>query len=188
MRDITAELMGGDIMKQYVWLFPLIFIFHDMEEIIGYGIWLKRNKTMLEEKYPGIIKSYKDFSTEGFSLAVFEEFLLSVLFSALSLLTDYNFLWFIWLGGFIGCALHFVIHIGQSVILRQYIPAVITSIICLPISCYVIYKCILSINIDYKITAACFIILGVALVGINLKFVQMLIGWFTRKMNLPPLI
>ena len=39
-------------MEKYVWLFPLIFIFHDMEEIIGFGIWFKRNEEMLAKKYP----------------------------------------------------------------------------------------------------------------------------------------
>ncbi|HHS9349233.1 HXXEE domain-containing protein [Clostridioides difficile] len=29
-------------MEKYIWLFPLLFIFHDMEEIIGFGIWLKK--------------------------------------------------------------------------------------------------------------------------------------------------
>lgn len=37
-------------MEKYVWLFPLLFIFHDMEEIIGFGIWYKRNKAMLDER------------------------------------------------------------------------------------------------------------------------------------------
>ena len=30
------------MLNDYVWLFPIIF--HDMEEIIGFGIWLKNNK------------------------------------------------------------------------------------------------------------------------------------------------
>ncbi len=50
-------------MEKYVWLFPIIFIVHDMEEIIGFGIWLKKNKALLDEKYPSISKTYKDFST-----------------------------------------------------------------------------------------------------------------------------
>lgn len=76
--------------RDYVWLFPIIFIFHDMEEVIGFGIWLKSNKKILGEKYPRILNTYKDFSTEGFSLAVFEELVLCIAFSSLALLLTYR--------------------------------------------------------------------------------------------------
>ncbi|OUM68128.1 hypothetical protein PIROE2DRAFT_4272 [Piromyces sp. E2] len=110
-------------MQKYVWLFPIIFIIHDMEEIIGLGIWLRKNKELLKEKYSFVIKTYKNFSTEGFSLAVFEELIICVLISLLALVVNNELMWYVWLGGFIGCTIHFVVHIGQSVILRQYIPA-----------------------------------------------------------------
>ena len=44
----------------------------------------------------------------------------------------------IWLGGFVAFALHLLLHIGQSILLRKYIPALITSILCFPISAYLI--------------------------------------------------
>lgn len=174
-------------MKEFLWLFPIIFIFHDMEEIVGFGLWLRKNKDFLGEKYPAFIKPYKDFSTEGFALAVFEELALCILFSALAYFTDWAMIRYIWLGGFIGCALHFVIHIGQAVVLRQYIPAVITSVMCLPVSIYIIYKCLLTVG-DDLLMAVVFMVIGVIVVGVNLKAVQGLIGWFTRKMKLPPVI
>lgn len=99
-------------MEKYIWLFPIVFIFHDMEEIIGFGLWLNGNKKTLGEKYPRILNTYKNFSTEGFSLAVFEELVLCIFFSLLALLSDINAFRLLWLGGFIGCAVHFIIHIG----------------------------------------------------------------------------
>ncbi|MGN0386744.1 MAG: HXXEE domain-containing protein [Lachnospiraceae bacterium] len=45
------------MMENYVWLFPILFIFHDMEEIIGFGIWREKNRKLLKEKYPNIWKS-----------------------------------------------------------------------------------------------------------------------------------
>lgn len=173
--------------REYVWLFPIIFIFHDMEEVIGFGIWLKSNKKMLGEKYPRILNTYKDFSTEGFSLAVFEELVLCIAFSALALLLDIQALWYLWLGGFIACTLHFIIHIGQALVMRQYIPATITSIMCLPISVWIIYKCFL-ISESVWWYAAIFIIVGIVIVAVNLKFAQKMIGWFTRKTSLKSVI
>lgn len=174
-------------MEKYVWLFPIIFIFHDMEEVIGFGLWLKNNKKILSEKYPGILNTYKDFSTEGFSLAVFEELVLCIAFCVLAFLLDIQALWYLWLGGFIACTLHFIIHIGQAILIKQYIPAIITSIICLPISIFIIFKCFLTIqNAWWYVTI--FIIVGIVIVAVNLKFAQKLIGWFTRKTGLNSII
>lgn len=174
-------------LEKYVWLFPIIFIFHDMEEIIGFGIWLKTNKQILYEKHPNILNTYRDFSTEGFSLAVFEELVLCIAFSAFAFLLDIQPLWYLWLGGFIACTLHFIIHIGQAILMRQYIPATVTSIICFPISLWILYKCFLTIKNEWWYVAI-FIILGIFVVAANLKFAQKMIGWFTRKMGLSSII
>lgn len=37
-------------MKDIIWLFPLLFIFHDLEEIIGFIPWLQRNEQLLAKK------------------------------------------------------------------------------------------------------------------------------------------
>lgn len=155
-------------------------IFHDMEEIIGFGIWLQRNKKMLAEKYPYVLKTYRNFSTEGLALAVFEELIVCIVFSALVLYTNAEFFRLLWLGGFIACTLHFVVHIGQSIIIRKYIPALITSVICLPVSIWIISECISMLECKMeKIIVFSFI--GIIVVLVNVKFAQSLIGIFTKK-------
>ena len=83
-------------MKEYVLLLPILFIFHDMEEIIGFG-WFFRNNKQLLERFSKITAAYKGFTTEGFALAVYEEF---IPFFGISLLAYYfpgdvlNALWF----------------------------------------------------------------------------------------------
>ena len=59
-------------MAFYLWMFPLLFIFHDMEEIIGLVPWIRLNETLLAQKAPTILKIHKEMTTEGFALAVFE--------------------------------------------------------------------------------------------------------------------
>ena len=71
-------------MKEYVWLFPIIFMFHDMEEIIGFKFFLRQNEAELKNRFPFILRRYKDFSTEGFALAVYEELILCILISTLA--------------------------------------------------------------------------------------------------------
>ena len=107
-------------MITYVWLLPIIFIFHDMEEIVGFIPWYKKNKYFLEHHYPQISKIYRNTCTEAFALAVYEELLICICICILALFTQYYELW---LGIFIGLTLHFIIHIFQSLIIRQYIPA-----------------------------------------------------------------
>ena len=169
-------------MEQYIWLFPIIFIFHDMEEIIGFKLWMQKNRKMLEEKYPFVLKAYPDFSTEGFAVAVYEELILSVIFSGLAFYTKADFFGLLWLGAFIACTLHFVIHIVQAVVVRQYIPAVITSVICLPVSIRIILKCVQTLECR-RSEAVLFGLCGILAAVVNLKFAQSLIGKFTRKMR-----
>ncbi|NJB07047.1 HXXEE domain-containing protein, partial [Clostridioides difficile] len=156
--------------------------FHDMEEIIGFGIWLKKNKSMLDKKYPFISKVYENYSTEGMAFAVFEEFILCIIFCILTVITENQYVYLLWLGSFIAYTLHLVIHIGQSIIIRKYIPSLITSIICLPISIWCISKSIYIVDCEMS-TTILYSIIGIIIVALNLKFAQSLIGKFTKWMS-----
>ena len=125
-------------MAFYLWMFPLLFIFHDMEEIIGLVTWIHLNETLLAQKAPAILKIHKGITTEGFALAVFEEFIIVLSITLLAYFSQSRALELVWLGGFVAFALHLFLHIGQSILLRKYIPALITSILCFPISAYLI--------------------------------------------------
>lgn len=125
-------------MAFYLWMFPLLFIFHDMEEIIGLVPWIRLNKTLLTQKVPSILKIHKGITTEGFALAVFEEFFLVLSITLLAYFSQSRALELVWLGGFVAFALHLLLHIEQSILLRKYIPALITSILCFPVSAYLI--------------------------------------------------
>ena len=61
-------------MKDYILFLPIIFIFHDMEEIIGFERFFKNNQELFE-RFPKITAVYRDFKTDGFALAVYEEFI-----------------------------------------------------------------------------------------------------------------
>lgn len=167
-----------------MWLFPILFIFHDMEEVIGFGIFLKKNQKELYQKYPFVSRTYEPFSTEGLALAVFEQLTVCLLFCILALITDNRYAWLIWLGGFIAYALHLVIHMVQSAVIRKYIPALATSVICLPISVWCIIKSMETLHCGAA-DVIIFAVIGAAVVGVNLKFAQSLIrrftGWMERE-------
>ncbi|MCR5455508.1 MAG: HXXEE domain-containing protein [Bacteroidales bacterium] len=159
--------------------FPLIFIFHDMEEIVGMKAFLRRNGQLLTSKIPRAKSIVQSFSTEGFALAVYEELVLSIVLSITALMVESTDIFLnLWLGAYIGCAFHFVVHIGQSIAIRKYIPALITSIICLPISIYIIKQ---SMDVFLpRISILCTAI-GFVLVFVNLAAAHRLMAWYGKR-------
>lgn len=113
----------------YIWLFPTLFMFHDMEEIIGLRSWLIRNESILAKRFPKIAQVYTNFTTEGFAVAVFEELCICILFCLLASL-PWMFFKLLWVGAFMAYTLHLVVHVVQAILFRGYIPALATSLIC----------------------------------------------------------
>lgn len=171
-------------MEKYVWLFPILFIIHDMEEIIGFSTWLDKNKNMIMKRFPAIYKkidkSYKHHSTEGMAVAVLEELLLCILFCLISLWCSFYYLW---LGGFIAFTLHLFIHIIQSIVIRKYIPALATSVLLLPVSIHLIVRFIGLMSAD-AFSIILYSLIGAIIIVINLKFAHHLMNKFTVKIEI----
>ena len=169
-------------MKDTIWLFPLLFIFHDLEEIIGFIPWIERNEKLLAKKATFILNTHKGLSTEGFALAVAEEFVVVLLVSFFALICHTRLLYLIWLGGFVAFALHLVVHILQAIWLRRYIPALATSILCLPVSSIIIWKAstLLRVNTSELLF---FSLIGILIVIVNLFFALWLGKQFSARLN-----
>ena len=79
-----------------------------------------KNRNFLNHRFPALSKKisahFDQITTSAFALGVAEE----------------------WTGLLITFALHLLIHCIQALVLRKYVPAIITSIICLPICIYII--------------------------------------------------
>ena len=71
-------------MQNIFWLFPIIFMLHEMEEIIGFRIWLDKNRDIVS-KYNKLSILYQNFSNEGFSIAVLEEYLVCIIITCISI-------------------------------------------------------------------------------------------------------
>ncbi len=170
-------------MDKYLWLFPVLFIFHDFEEIIGLGIWFKNNNKKISEKYPKIFsaisKMYAEYSTEGMALAVFEEFVLCVL---VCLIATFSGFYLLWIGAVIAFIFHMIMHIGQSVMLKSYVPALATSIIATPVSIYVLVNSLQLFTYSAG-QIVLWSIIGLLIIAVNLKFSHSLMHKFTRWIN-----
>ncbi len=166
-------------MNKLLWLFPVIFMLHELEEIIGLRIWLDKNPDIVN-RYPLLLKIRQNFSYEGFAFAVLEQYLCCILI----VLTAVYYQWYlIWMGAFIAFAIHLAVHIVQSAIIRRYVPAVLSSVILLPVSMAVLHETwqrapYPAVQI---ITAS---IACVAVMIANLVFMHCVMKRITQKFNL----
>ena len=112
-----------------MWLLPIVFMFHDFEEIIMFKPWLAANLPNFEKRLPKwaarIMSRHDKLSTSAFALAVAEEF---IILSALTLLAVELRLYPFWAGMLLGFFIHLLVHIGQFAIYRGYVPIILTSL------------------------------------------------------------
>jgi hypothetical protein len=153
-------------------LLPIIFMFHEFEEIIFLKIWLKLDKDYLYKKFPKIgsriYLQYSKFTTSGFTLAIAEEFIIISFLTYLSLILQNYYIWFT---VFMGFSIHIVIHIIQWLLYRKYIPIIITSVLVLPYCIFGFFKFINDGPIKMGLIII-FSIIGIIGVLLNLKLIH----------------
>ena len=159
-----------------LWLFPVIFMVHEMEEIVGFRVWFEKNLDLIE-KYSILRKLYRNFSTEGFAVAVLEEYVICIVVTYVATIWK---MYLVWIGVFIAFLIHLLIHIAQSIIVRKYIPSLISSIVLFPGSVYLVYSSVEYLGLTFESIVAASI-LCVILMFLNLIFVHWIMGLVTRK-------
>lgn len=163
-----------------VWLFPIIFMFHEFEEIIFFESWIKKNKGYLSERYPKLatrlLSHIEDLSVPAFAVAVAEEFLLLSIVTVLSVIFNWYLLW---LAVFMGYFIHLLVHIVQCLILRKYIPGIYTAVLSL---IYCIYSLCFIFENNLFGTEQIFIwtIIGCIIAFTNLAFAHRLAQLFDK--------
>ena len=137
-----AALDGRVELVSVLWLLPIIFMFHDFEEILTVEGWLSRNGDRVFAKLPGFARRLLEDSfrmnTRQFAADVLQIF--SVIAAAAAAAVFFGFYWpyLVILAIFF---LHVFTHAGQAVLLRMYTPGVATAVLLvLPFSLYSYYK------------------------------------------------
>lgn len=127
--------------KLLILLLPLVFMFHDFEEIIMFQPWLEKNRDELKRRFPQIdkilAKNHDHLSTSAFAVAVLHEFFLIAVITCASLYFN-SYHW--WFGAFAAFSLHLIVHIGQWIIYGKYVPFIFTSILSLPYCLYTLFE------------------------------------------------
>lgn len=168
-----------------IWLFPIIFIFHDFEEIIFMQAWISKNRSYLYKRFPKfskkLIPHFDNITTASFAVEIAEEFILISIITVIC----YEIDWYsLWLGLFIAFTLHLIIHCFQILIVGKYIPAIVTSVICLLICTYIIRY---TVQLFACGTIVHHSVLGIVIMTVNLgiihKFMDIFGQWLIKYEN-----
>ena len=117
-------------MQSLLWLFPISFMIHDFEEIVFWESWMAKNGPELTRRAPAFLTNLaNDFvrkSTAQISVTVFLIFCLTTVSALLATAAEHWPLFLILMSMFF---LHGFGHIGQAILLRRYVPGLITSVL-----------------------------------------------------------
>jgi Protein of unknown function with HXXEE motif len=118
-------------------MFPVVFMFHDFEELCFLESWIRKNADYLRNTFLG--KNWlrlEGYSTSALGITILLMFLFVAATSILSVIFN---LYVLFAAAMIVFSVHNLVHIIQPLLLRRYIPAMGSSIITLPYSLYVLH-------------------------------------------------
>jgi hypothetical protein len=113
-----------------IWLFPVAFLVHDLEELLLWGPWLERHREEILSRIPaflaGRVRPILGKPTAEAAVPMALIFGLTVLAALLAAgWGRYGF--FLLASGMF--FMHGFMHLGQAILLRRYVPAVVTSVV-----------------------------------------------------------
>lgn len=116
--------------QSLIWLFIVIFVLHDLEEIIWVESWTKKNRKQVVNKVPTGIKNQLNkmlnITSGQFAVAVLLEF---IIFIPITFIAAEHGKFFMFISINSLFLLHVLTHVGQSLYLRMYTPGVVSAVI-----------------------------------------------------------
>lgn len=120
--------------RTLLWLFPIVFMFHDFEELILFEPWLKKNAAEIRAKLaafaPAFFLKQVDCILAKSSTAF--AFPVSLIFALTCLATILAAVYGQYAAFLLASGVYFThgfLHLGQAIALRRYVPALITSLV-----------------------------------------------------------
>lgn len=148
--DIIGFLNGHIDLISILWLFPVTFLFHDLEEVITVEKWVSKHGEHVQQSLPAFAKkmlgSSLRMNTLQFAKDVLGVYSVIVLVTGLAVFFDF---YLPFLAALHLYFLHVFTHLGQTVFLKKYTPGVITAVFpVLPYSLYAYYRLLAGSVID----------------------------------------
>lgn len=152
---------------------PAVFCLHDAEEAIVQRKWLLGHAERLKERMSfarAIIDRMLQLKPKAFVIAALEELMVLLAVTAYVLVESPYAMW-VWVSVFLAFVIHLMVHIGQAIAVRGYIPGLITTILLIPYAAYGIYSVWLAMSVAEMLLCA---ILGTLFMIANLRFAHYL--------------
>ena len=151
-------------LNSFFLLFPSIFMLHELEEILLFPRFMRRNQKLQQQFLEAAFTPFR------FNAIVCQEFILLLIVVGFSI---YFLIFVFFITVIIAYVYHVIGHIIQSILLQQYVPGVLSGIITGGYCTYQIYDAVLA---NYWLLAYSFITLLIIIVNIVLcfKVLQML--------------
>lgn len=172
-------------MEFLVWLPPLLFILHDMEEIIWALAWKKGEACRKKYLAVGLSPFGSAQNTAGFAACVYEELLI---LTAVSLVSLWSGRYGLWYGMVAANALHLVLmHIvGTTAIYRSYVPGLATALLTVGPLVWILVKAAQLLQYGV-IEIVGYSLLATALMAVNLRLLHRqaarIGAWVERSMD-----
>lgn len=163
------------ISSTVILLLPFFFLLHELEEIFMVPLWVKKNGTIMRRRFPKlerIINKMEQMTTQRFATIALEELLIVSVCTFVSLQTENQTAWYCCLAAF---SIHLIGHIAQFVVWRGYIPAIISTALCLPYCIVAILKSHCYFTLSELIIYS---LIGILLGGINLLLMHKLCTYY----------
>ena len=140
--------------------------------------WLLAHGDALCEKHPKLrrmLNHLRQMNAKAFAIAVLEELILLVAITVY-VIWGGPYAIELWTAVFIAFSIHLIVHIGQSIVVKSYVPGLLTSILLLHFS----YLGMQSIcNTFSSIQLLLWGVIGLIIIAANLTFAH----WFGIKMT-----
>ena len=145
-------------LNSFFLLFPSIFMLHELEEILLFPRFLDRNPQLQRRLLSGAFTSFR------INAIIYQEFILLLIILGLSVYFE-SFVFYLTI--IIAYVYHVIGHVFQSIILRQYIPGVLSGIITAGYCTYQIYD---AVSENHMLLAYSFLTLLIIFVNIAVSF------------------
>ena len=129
--------------------FPLAFIIHDAEEIVVQNRWLLSHKDRILSRLPWshqLIQHLEKLSPQSFAIAAIEE-LIIILGSCIYVVFQGPYAIELCIALFMAFGVHLIIHIAQAIVVRSYVPGLISVISLLPYTAWMVWNLSASISL-----------------------------------------
>lgn len=162
-------------------LFPILFVLHEVEEIIYLPEWFSKHQNYLVAKSPSPLRKFiaeLNFGRKRFAMAVFFEFVIICVVLLITILSHSPFLLSVLIMAFF---IHLIAHIVQSIILQKRIPCLFSSLLLSPICLY----CIVDLYSSYHLSENLIAIISCSLVSLFIVFTCLAL-YFNKKETSKP--